>query len=194
MTKIKINTKKYSNLFAKVDDKDYLYLNKFRWNVDPNGYAYTHCYKLGKELIPVMNIKNVYKFRQRDSMGRFVNTSNLPRSRVISMAQMLMGKTETGQEIDHVNLNKLDNRKMNLRKTNHSGNQHNRTKYSNNTSGYKGVFWYKDRKIWSAKIRVNGKLKNIGYFENRKEASMAYDKAALKFHGEHARTNIMPSL
>ena len=59
--------------------------------------------------------------------------------------------------LDHINRNKLDNRKVNLRETTFSQNSHNRPLFKNNTSGIKGV-----NKImggnWKSSIRIRGKL------------------------------------
>lgn len=68
----------------------------------------------------------------------------------------------------------------------------NKTLYSNNTSGYQGVTWDKERKRWKASIWVEGKLKNLGKFKCRHEAARAYNKAALEFHGESAFLNTIP--
>ncbi|TIL91441.1 MAG: HNH endonuclease [Mesorhizobium sp.] len=89
--------------------------------------------------------------------------------------------------IDHINLNKSDNRWKNLRIATNSQNQMNTTMKSNNTSGYKGVSWHKTDKRWRADIRVNGSKVFLGYFDTPESGHDAYRKAANAHHGEYAR-------
>lgn len=91
--------------------------------------------------------------------------------------------------VDHINRDKLDCRKENLRECTNSQNLHNRPKQKNNKSGYKGVYWFKPHQLWRAKIQVNGAQIHLGYFKNKKEAAEVYDSAAKKHHGDFARTN-----
>ena len=98
-------------------------------------------------------------------------------------------KTPEGSETDHINGNKLDNRRKNLRVVNHAENNRYRSKQKNNTSGYKGVAWNKTLKYWVAYIKVNQKRLNLGYFKNKEEAAMAYNKSAKKNHGKFAILN-----
>lgn len=93
------------------------------------------------------------------------------------------------KEIDHINGNGLDNRKNNLRICFHAENRRNGMKYKNNTSGYKGVNWYKKYSKWRAKICVDYKTIHLGYFKNKLKAVWAYDKAAQEYHGEFAKLN-----
>jgi len=88
---------------------------------------------------------------------------------------------------DHKNRNKLDNRRYNLRPATDSQSQCNRNKQSNNTSGYTGVYW--NRGKWRADVRVNKKHIYLGRYNNPKEAAKAYNKAAIKYHGEFAVLN-----
>jgi AP2 domain/HNH endonuclease len=92
-------------------------------------------------------------------------------------------------DIDHKDLDKANNRIKNLRPSNKSNNGANRPPQKNNTSGYKGVFWKKDSKFWLAQIRARNKLHYIGIYKDREEAARAYDAAALKLFGSHARLN-----
>lgn len=97
------------------------------------------------------------------------------------------------QLIDHINGNRLDNRRSNLRIATYSENQRNRGKQNNNTSGFKGVVLLKDhsrRKKWAAQIKANGKQIRIGYYHTPEEASQEYIEASNKHYGEfsHAST------
>jgi len=62
-------------------------------------------------------------------------------------------------------------------------------KPKNNSSGYIGLSWVKQSRTWLASINVNGKRLHLGYYIDPKEAGRAYDKAALKHHGEFANLN-----
>lgn len=89
---------------------------------------------------------------------------------------------------DHINHNKLDNRRKNLRRATRAQNQHNLSKFKNNTSGYIGVSktsWGK----WHAYVWNNYKRVNVGYFYTAKEAGQARDKVAMKLHGAFANLN-----
>lgn len=91
--------------------------------------------------------------------------------------------------IDHINRNKLDNRKKNLRICTQSQNRYNSVKKVNSFSGYKGVTWHKASKKWRACIGYNKKHLHLGLFNNKKDAAYAYNKMALNLCGEFARLN-----
>lgn len=94
-----------------------------------------------------------------------------------------------GSEIDHVNGNGLDNRRVNLRFASRSENCSNCRPSRNNRSGYKGVHWHKGAKKWRSQIKTNGKRIHLGYFENKNDAARAYNEAAIRLHGSFARLN-----
>ena len=98
-------------------------------------------------------------------------------------------KTPEGMETDHRDMDKINNRKENLRICLLSENQRNRVAYANNTSGYKGVTWNRRDKEWRAQITVESRIIQLGGFRTAEEAALAYDEAALKYHGEFARGN-----
>lgn len=89
--------------------------------------------------------------------------------------------------VDHINLNKLDNRKSNLRLATPAQNARNRDKLSNNTSGYKGVSAAGAK--WQANIRFNNHLYFLGNYENKEDAAKAYNVKAAEYFGEFARLN-----
>lgn len=82
----------------------------------------------------------------------YASNDSMPRK---LMHRLIMGYPE--QNIDHINGNKLDNRRENLRLCTQSGNTANAGKRINNTSGYKGVSWDKKAKRWSVFCTKNMK-------------------------------------
>lgn len=99
----------------------------------------------------------------------------------ITLHRLLMGNPK-GLEIDHRNLDKLDNRKNNLRTCTHSENSRNRKVKSNSKTGYKGIHKEKNSDKW--RVRIN--RKHIGYFNELNHAIDAYNKAVREFYGEFA--------
>lgn len=89
--------------------------------------------------------------------------------------------------IDHINGDPSDNRLVNLRPATQAENCRNTRLRSNNTSGFKGVYFAKYSQRWAAAIRVDGHLRYLGSFETAEEAHAAYCGAATQFHGEFAR-------
>lgn len=79
-----------------------------------------------------------------------------------------------GVVIDHINRNKLDNRRANLRYTTQSLNTLNSNMRTNNTSGYPGVYYRNERSKWAAYIRIHGeKRTHLGMFNTYEEAVAA---------------------
>ena len=148
--------------YAIVDDEDYEVLNAFKW------YAMKH----GNTFYAVRAISN--------GKGR---------QKTISVHREIL-KPKKGLLCDHVNHNGLDNRRENLRVCTHQENMYNmQISRKNNTSGYKGVVFYKPYKKWCAQIRFQNKGKTLGYFSNPRDAARAYNEAALKYHGTFANLN-----
>ena len=90
---------------------------------------------------------------------------------------------------DHKNRNTLDNRKENLRPATASQQTCNSSLRIGNSSGYKGVTWHKQRNKWLAQIQHDNKHYNLGLFNVKEEAALAYNKAALELFGEFANLN-----
>lgn len=91
--------------------------------------------------------------------------------------------------IDHVNRDRLDNRRSNLRICNQRENTMNCTKRKRNTTGYKGVYFDKRRDKYYARLQSYGRTINLGYFNSPVDAAKAYDVAAIKSAGKFAYTN-----
>lgn len=93
------------------------------------------------------------------------------------------------QYVDHINGDKLDNRKQNLRTATQSQNIANSKKSRANTSGYKGVTWSKQHKKWIAQMTQNSKHIHLGLFDCPSKASEAYDHAVMERFGVYAKPN-----
>lgn len=144
---------------AAVDDADFRWLSRFNW----------YCLIAGRG--------KKYAARR---LSRKVGHKTVLMHNVVMRAP--------AGTIDHKNGDGLDNRRSNLRR--HRGqfeNMRNQRKRTGSSS-YKGVSRSSDGK-WVAYITVNYKKKHIGCFDNERAAGLAYDRAALRFHGKFASTN-----
>lgn len=121
--------------------------------------------------------------------GYAINNDGKRIKRTIRM-HSVVNNTQEGYETDHINGDKLDNRKSNLRSVTHSQNQMNRGVNKNSSSGFKGVGWCKQTNKWRVSISIKGKFKNLGRFSSIKDAIEKYNQVAKVYHGEYVRLNI----
>lgn len=139
--------------FALVDDEDYEFLNQWKWRFGKNGYASRTQYLGGGK-------------KHQKQVGIYMHK--------------LVNKTPQGFHTDHINHNKLDNRKCNLRTTTCSQNMMNQSLSKINKSGHKGVSWYKN--AWVSEIGANGVKIYLGRFSNIDDAVKARQEAELRYH------------
>lgn len=99
----------------------------------------------------------------------------------------LMFNKEVPSTLDHINGKKDDNRIENLRKASFQENGFNKSKYKNNTSGIKGIYWYSRDNRWIARIMVDKKDIYLGSFKKIEEAQACIITARNKLHKEFAR-------
>jgi hypothetical protein len=102
----------------------------------------------------------------------FHNLGYASNGRMGYMHRLIIDNPE-GYETDHINHNKLDNRKCNLRSVTRSENQRNKGIQHNNTSGVSGVRWDKQRDRWKVSFNIDKKIINVGYFKNKISAIKA---------------------
>ena len=111
----------------------------------------------------------------------FQATSGIPRKPTRIMHTYLIGK-RPGLDVDHINRNGSDNRRVNLR---HLTQQHNSVRCFPRRIGIpKGA--QKHGKKWTAYIAVNNRTRYIGTFDTMEQAGAAYAAEARKHFGEHA--------
>ena len=90
---------------------------------------------------------------------------------------------EPANNIDHINGNPLDNRIVNLRQATQMENTQNRRRpQKNNSHGILGVTYDPKKKLWRARIGVDGIRKYIGKFKTQEQAAQAYLEAKRAMH------------
>lgn len=90
--------------------------------------------------------------------------------------------TPKGFETDHINRDKLDNQRMNLRTVSRAQNSMNHPAHKNNITGIKGVNWSKNAKKYYARIVINRKKIHLGYFDDIETATKARKEAEKIYH------------
>ena len=146
---------------ALVDDDDYDFIIKNKWSFSA-GYA------IRRRTIKVD--VNLYKFE------------------TLSMHRVIMGVTDSDILIDHIDGNKLNNQKSNLRLANKSQNGANRKTKKHK---YLGVSPLKNGKFLAhIQVRINNQTEKYNkIFNNENEAAKWRDEMAIKLHGEFAKIN-----
>lgn len=161
MTKTIELTKGYTTI---VDDDDYEWLSEWSW--------YAH-------------------FNRPESVYAARGNSPGQKPNLVKMHRAIMGIDDPKVQVDHINGNKLDNRRSNLRLASNAQNHWNLTGLrADNTSGFKGITWDKERDRWMAQIRANRQQIFLGYFDDPAEAARTYDIAARFHFGDFACTNV----
>ncbi len=141
-----------------IDEEDINIFNSFSWSITSKGY-----------------VRSTISFSKKQLKTIFLH-------------RLIMNIEDSKLQVDHINHNKLDNRKSNLRLCTNQENQRN-TKAKTGVSEYKGVYFAE--KKWRSEIYINGKKDRLflGCFNLEEDAACAYDMAAIHYFGEFAYTN-----
>ena len=143
----------------------------------------------GITLVDDEDYENLLKYKWRINKG-YARTSIkiYGKWKSKTMHRIIMDVSNKFQ-VDHIDNNRLNNQKNNLRIVTQQQNNMNRIKGKNCSSKYKGVSKAKDRNTWRAAIRFNKKYIHIGCFLNEKDAAGAYNDKARELFGKYANLN-----
>jgi len=103
----------------------------------------------------------------------------------------IIGFVVLGLTIDHIDCDRLNNTRGNLRVCTHGENCRNRLPILGRSSRYKGVGFTNSNGKWRAQIMLDGKNIHLGYHLSELDAAIAYNEACLKYHGEFGRPNVL---
>lgn len=148
---------------ALVDDEDYEFLMQWDW------YAYRSGKKVYFTYYSQRNIK-----------------INEDKRSTLKMHRVIMGVTDPKLQVDHIDGNSLNNQRSNLRICTSVENCRNSKKRTGASSQYKGVSWHKVSEKWIAHI-------TLGSFKTEEDAALAYNEAAIRYHGKFAGLNVISS-
>ncbi len=141
---------------TQVSDIDFIFLSGYDWTLNYKGYV-------------------VCSSRVGGLHSQFM-------SRVIAKR----AKIDCSNQIDHIDRDRLNNQRENLRPATNSQNRANSKINKDNVSGYKGV--YQRKRKWRAVIQFQSEKIHLGYFNSPEEASEAYQKAADYYFNEFANS------
>lgn len=110
------------------------------------------------------------------------------RRETLFLHREIMG-AKKGEKVDHINRDRLNCQRQNLRFATSKQNNQNRSPRKGTSSRFKGVCWHKSDKAWYASIKVDNKSIHLGRFKNEEDAARAYNDAAYIYFGEFAYLN-----
>ena len=132
---------------------------------------------------------NEFKWYANKMRGNtYYAVRNISPRKAIRMHRVILGAI-SGQEVDHIDHNGLNNQRENIRLCSRAQNQMNQQKQKNTSSQFKGVSWHKQDKKWRTRITHRGQEIFLGLFKNERVAARTYDKKARELFGEFAKTN-----
>lgn len=158
-----INSKTHGAKIVIIDNEDYDIIKDYKWGVSKKVDSF-YVMRTGKS---DLNIKHKVRLHRA--------ITSCPSDKVV----------------DHINGNTLDNRKCNLRVCTNAENLRNSRGKRNSTSKYKGVSYDKEKKRWASRICINSKEIKLGKFKSEIDAAKKYNEAAIIYHGEFAKLNII---
>ena len=145
---------------AKIDRADMLIIGRWKWMIKPVGAGFEYAARGGR--------------RSDGKRG------------MIFMHRWIM-EPPPGMVVDHINHDKLDNRRSNLRICTRQQNSAHRQKVTTGVSGFRGVSRCGSK--WKAEIHISYRNKHLGVFADALSAALAYDRAARTVYGVFATLN-----
>lgn len=123
------------------------------------------------------------------SINWYINVNGYTENAKLGLIHRIVMNAKKDELVDHINNNRNDNRRCNLRIAEYGVNSHNRSKQTGKSSRYIGVSFDKNNKKWSAGISHQNKKYHLGSFENEIDAAEAYNQKAIELYGDYSNLN-----
>ena len=166
-------------------------------NQQKNTFEIKENYVIGYDIsnnkfyIDIEDLEKVKKYYwHKEGDGGFTSYLPMENGKQIKLHRYIMDCCD-GYVVDHINHDRFDNRKSNLRIVSTMDNLKNVPLKSNNTSGCPGVCWNKNKQKWIVRITVNKKVIYLGYYINFEDAVKVRKNAEEKYFGEYSYDNSM---
>ncbi|WP_346961377.1 HNH endonuclease [Clostridium sp.] len=128
-------------------------------------------------IIDLEDLEKIINYTWHESKKGYI-TSKI-NNKLTRLHRLIMNVTDRDIQVDHIDRDKLNNRKGNLRLCFNKDNARNKTEPINNKSGFRGVFYSKEKNKWQVKIGN----KFIGYYENYYDAVSKRKEVELEQYG-----------
>lgn len=133
-------------------------------------------------IIDFVDWNSIKQYCWFESVGGYIEANVC--GKTVKMQRMIMNPPKD-MVVDHINGDKHDNRKCNLRIVTQSENNMNKCMQSNNKSGTVGVYYDKSAQKWRASIVIKGNKIDLGRFVNKQDAIDVRKKAEIEYFGEY---------
>ncbi len=144
-------------------------------------------------IIDDSDFDKVSKYTWYIGRGNYATTTTINVSG-ISLHRFII-KPPSDMVVDHIDGDRLDNRKSNLRVCTHSENLKNRIKHDRSgTSKYKGVTYNRECGKWISRIRVDNVKYGLGSYHNEIDATVSYNIGSVLLSPEFGSLNYIPSI
>lgn len=118
--------------------------------------------------------------------GGYVVTTKPNDKRLTFMHKLIIGELSEGFEVDHINHDRKDNRRTNLRICLAKDNSKNKKTYKTNKTGVSGVYYNKKTHKWVSQISVDSRRLWLGSFDNINDAIIARLNAEKQYYKEYS--------
>lgn len=141
---------------TRVDSDDWFRFARYPWHLTNNGYA------VGR--------MTTRSYRRQAQRGQRVGGP----AELVLMHRIVMGmSTDDKRKVDHVNRDRLDNRRANLRIVTDAEHSQNQTPQRGRSSVHRGVYWDRRNRKWVAKAQLNGRVISLGHYNDELQAAEA---------------------
>lgn len=180
--RLRLKSQKYKSCGC-LSKKNQFQINRNKYEICKD-YAVFYTHKNEKFYIDIEDVELVKNHTWCINQGYVIDRNGI-------LLHRLLTNAPKDRDVDHINHNKLDNRKCNLRIVFDYENMWNQKLAKNNTSGVTGVNFNKQKNKWIARIAVNGEEIYLGSFDVFEDAFKARKKAEEKYYGEYSYDNSM---